>query len=81
MSRWWRLLALGLILTWRPALGQPATIDATNNEPATIFDHPTASRLWLSGQINTIFQWHPGFHSPYSGANSLSAESENATSY
>jgi carbohydrate-selective porin OprB len=36
--------------------------------------------LWISGQANFISQYHPGFHSPYSGKNSLSAEAQDATS-
>jgi high affinity Mn2+ porin len=45
-----------------------------------MFPHPETDRLWLSGQANFISQWHPGFHSPYSGKNSLSAEAQDATS-
>ena len=37
-------------------------------------------RFWLSGQVNLIDQWHPDFHSPYEGPNSLSAKSQNALS-
>lgn len=37
-------------------------------------------RLWLSGQANWISQWHPTFHSPYRGANSLSPQAQDATS-
>ena len=47
--------------------------------PAT-FPHFKNDRIWLSGQANFISQWHPGFHSPYSGKNSLSAEAQDATS-
>jgi high affinity Mn2+ porin len=46
----------------------------------TMFPHPETDRLWISGQANFISQWHPGFHSPYSGKNSLSAEAQDATS-
>lgn len=34
------------------------------------------SRVWLSGQINIVTQWHPPFRSPYSGPNSFQAYSE-----
>jgi len=46
----------------------------------TMFPHLETDRLWISGQANFISQWHPGFHSPYSGKNSLSAEAQDATS-
>jgi carbohydrate-selective porin OprB len=36
--------------------------------------------LWISGQANFISQWHPAFHSPYQGANSLSPQAQDATS-
>jgi carbohydrate-selective porin OprB len=36
--------------------------------------------LWLSGQANFISQWHPAFHSPYQGKNSLSPQAQDATS-
>src|SRR5260370_32041466 len=48
--------------------------------PVTIFRHSQMSRFWISGQINTILQWHPSFRAKYSGNNSLRPQSENATS-
>jgi hypothetical protein len=38
------------------------------------------TRFWLSGQMNFIFQTHPTFSAPYSGAHSLSPNYEKATS-
>jgi hypothetical protein len=35
---------------------------------------------WLSGQVNTIYQWHPAFRAAYSGPNSLRPVREHATS-
>jgi hypothetical protein len=49
-------------------------------EPLTVFPHPDSARYLLSGQANIIFQAHPGFHSPYSGPNSLLARGEYKTS-
>jgi hypothetical protein len=46
----------------------------------TVFSHPGDQRWLLSGQANIIFQAHPGFHSPYSGPNSLLARGEYKTS-
>lgn len=46
----------------------------------TMFSHPESGRYWVSGQVNFISQWHPTFHSPYSGPNSLSAQAQDATS-
>jgi high affinity Mn2+ porin len=51
----------------------------TEARPA-ILPHPETDRLWLSGQANWISQWHPAFHSPYQGPNSLSPEAQDATS-
>jgi hypothetical protein len=42
----------------------------------TMFPHPENTRYWISGQINTIYQMHPGFHSPYQGVNSFTAPFE-----
>jgi len=45
-----------------------------------MFAHPETDRWWISGQANWISQWHPAFHSPYQGVNSLSPEAQDATS-
>jgi high affinity Mn2+ porin len=62
--------------------------DSTSNaEPApssdllpVMFPHAPMDRLWLSGQINIISQWHPAFRSPYQGPNSLTPEAQDASS-
>src|SRR5579863_839914 len=54
---------------------------APSSEPLPVmFPHPEMDRLWLSGQVNIISQWHPAFHSPYQGPNSLSPEAQDASS-
>jgi high affinity Mn2+ porin len=58
----------------------PEPSDDPDPSALTMFPHPETDRLWLSGQANFISQWHPAFHSPYSGRNSLSAEAQDATS-
>jgi high affinity Mn2+ porin len=45
-----------------------------------MFPHAEMDRLWLSGQVNIISQWHPAFRSPYQGPNSLSPEAQDASS-
>jgi high affinity Mn2+ porin len=45
-----------------------------------MFPHQDMSRLWLSGQINIISQWHPAFRSPYQGPDSLTPEAQDASS-
>jgi hypothetical protein len=45
-----------------------------------MFPHPETDRWWISGQANWISQWHPAFHSPYQGVNSLPPEAQDATS-
>jgi high affinity Mn2+ porin len=47
---------------------------------ATMFPHLEWDRIWLSGQANFISQWHPNFHSPYQGKNSLTPQAQDATS-
>src|SRR5262249_20924719 len=59
--------------------GASAT-EADPDPPLAMFPHFESDRIWISGQANFISQWHPGFHSPYSGKNSLSAEAQDATS-
>jgi hypothetical protein len=46
----------------------------------TMFPHADWDRIWISGQANFISQWHPAFHSPYQGTNSLSPQAQDATS-
>jgi high affinity Mn2+ porin len=88
------LLLLGLRLATLPsawaqgapadqAPAQPAPTpagDPASSDPVTLFPHSESSRFWISGQANFITQWHPTFHSPYQGPNSLSPEAQDATS-
>lgn len=53
---------------------------ATVSSPSTFLAHNKDGRLWISGQMNAIFQAHPAFHSAYSGPNSLDAHYEKALS-
>jgi len=66
-------LSAGLARAQTPP--QPATPDAPSAQ-LTMFPHSDSTRYLLSGQANIIFQAHPGFHSPYSGTNSLLARGE-----
>jgi high affinity Mn2+ porin len=44
-----------------------------SDDPATVMvPHSEWANWWVSGQANFISQWHPHFHSPYQGPNSLS---------
>lgn len=45
-----------------------------------MFPSLETDRFWISGQANLVSQWHPGFHSPYEGENSLTAQAQDATS-
>jgi carbohydrate-selective porin OprB len=59
----------------------PPADSAPEADPAPVmFPHPESDRIWLSGQANFISQWHPEFHSPYQGRNSLSPEAQDASS-
>jgi len=53
---------------------------ARDDSLTTMFRHAKWDRFWLSGQANWISQYHPSFHSPYQGTNSLTPEAEAATS-
>jgi len=59
---------------------QPTSADQNNPQPAppqlTVFPHPDSAPYLISGQANIVFQGHPGFHSPYSGTNSMLARGE-----
>jgi high affinity Mn2+ porin len=58
-----------------------AAPDPSDEDPVvTMIPHGEWDRLWLSGQANFISQWHPGFHSPYQGKNSLSPQAQDASS-
>jgi hypothetical protein len=59
--------------------GAPEAGDVDDPTPA-MFAHPETDRWWVSGQANFISQWHPAFHSPYQGPNSLTPEPQDATS-
>jgi len=62
-----------------PAL--PSAQAEPENDPIPVmFSHPETDRLWISGQANFISQWHPAFHSPYEGHNSLSPQAQDASS-
>jgi high affinity Mn2+ porin len=50
------------------------------DEPVTMFPHSESAHWWISGQFNTILQWHPTFPAKYSGPNSLSRGAQSATS-
>jgi len=59
----------------------PANTEVSENDPIPVmFPHPETDRLWVSGQANFISQWHPAFHSPYQGRNSLSPQAQDASS-
>src|ERR1700730_110511 len=62
-----------------PSPPDAETGPATDSIPV-MFPHPASDRIWISGQANIISQWHPAFHSPYSGMNSLSPQAQDASS-
>ncbi|HSY31198.1 MAG TPA: carbohydrate porin [Verrucomicrobiae bacterium] len=62
-----------------PAPPNADTGPATDPIPV-MFPHPESDRIWISGQVNIISQWHPAFTSPYQGRNSLSPQAQDATS-
>lgn len=86
---WFLLLSVGLLGAAETRAQQADTAmsapEATpenlgDDSPVVMLPHGEWDRIWLSGQANFISQWHPGFHSPYQGKNSLSPEAQDATS-
>jgi high affinity Mn2+ porin len=65
-----------------PVPRPPTAIDGSEESDSgpTIFPHPETDRWRVSGQADWISQWHPAFHSPYQGRNSLTPEAQDATS-
>jgi hypothetical protein len=66
---------LALLLVASRALADEAEL------APTLVDHPTDSALYVAGQANAIYQWHPDFAAKYSGKSSLSSRHEGVTSY
>src|SRR5260370_16550690 len=71
----------GFLLLISPVIRAQEAPDPANptpepDPPPTIFPHPETDRLWISGQANFISQWHPAFHSPYQGPNSLPPQTQ-----
>ena len=63
-----------------PEASADTPVPAPDDPSLIMFPHAEWDRLWLSGQANFISQWHPAFHSPYQGKNSLTPEAQDATS-
>ncbi len=74
--------SMNLVLTdaARPTRIQPEAQAAGQPAALTMFPHPDATRYYLAGQANIIFQAHGPFHSPYKGTNSLLGRGEYKTS-
>jgi high affinity Mn2+ porin len=60
--------------------GQDKDAPEKGEPPTTMLGHLKSDRIWISGQVNIISQWHPAFHSPYQGPNSLPPEAQDASS-
>jgi high affinity Mn2+ porin len=78
------LLAPAIIRAQTPdPVGSPRP-EATAPDQAAptlnMFPHPDATRYFIAGQANIIFQAHGPFHSPYEGTNSLLSRGEYKTS-
>ncbi|MDB4956578.1 MAG: Carbohydrate-selective porin [Myxococcales bacterium] len=68
-----------LVATTASAFAEDRNGDAIDDD-LYLVRHP-AERWWLSGQLNVIAQAQPGFHSPYSGENSLQSSNHLAVSF
>ncbi len=65
------LLAVCLIPAAAAQDAAPATDQSDDAPELTMFDHPSTTRWWVSGQVNVIGQGHGAFPAEYSGSNSL----------
>ncbi len=63
-----------------PASSQTTAAAVQQEDTPALLPHFTTDRFWLAGQANFISQYHPNFHSAYSGPNSLSSEAQDASS-
>ena len=89
-SRLCAILAIGIAVatfvpfTYAEDEGSPAPqgteTQAVDESTQTLFPHFESGRFWLSGQANFIYQAHPAFNAPYSGANSFEPNAQDATS-
>lgn len=57
---------------------EPVTGDET---ATTMFQHPAEGRLWISGQMNFIYQANPPFHAQYSGDHSFKSRYDKAVGH
>ncbi len=68
-----------VVLASAPGLhAQPASGSSDDTANAGAFS--LLDRFWVSGQLNSITQYHPTFHADYSGTNSFQSASEVASS-
>ena len=58
----------------------PTQSSASDDGAESLLPHLKDTRYWLTGQANFIFQTHPPFQAPYTGAHSLGPHYEKATS-
>src|SRR5260370_6884421 len=80
-----RAMALRMCAQPTPPSQNPNDLPAASTEAEAdpipvMFPHRETDGLWISGQANFISQWHPAFHSPYQGPNSLPPQAQDATS-
>jgi hypothetical protein len=70
------------VLGARPAAAKNAEEPETapRGTDMSFVDHEGMGNWWLGGEINSILQFHPPFHSPYMGKNSLHGDAEVALS-
>jgi len=81
--RSWQVTATCAVLSLLAVNTPHACAQSTSvplQQSGTLLEHPSNGRLWLSGQINLIWQFHGGFPSLYAGINSFRAEPEHALS-
>jgi high affinity Mn2+ porin len=76
----WRIVLLMVFSCARSVSAQEKDAPQDGEPLTTMLGHLKSDRIWISGQVNIISQWHPAFHSPYQGPNSLSPEAQDASS-
>jgi hypothetical protein len=80
IKTWFLRAALLLVPPWYSMVCLAQEAPNAPSPAVTVFPHSDSAPWWISGQVNIIFQAHPGFHSPYSGPHSFQAPAEHAVS-
>jgi hypothetical protein len=75
------MIALRSVVIGTLLLSGPSIAIADDYDDGVYLLHHPDAPWWVSGQVNSILQAQPGFHSPYEGVNSFRPDDHAAISY